>query len=80
MKQVMYIGPDIKGIVRKNQIFTFMPEDVINQACEINKLAKHLFVPMDNIVQKRKELFRQGTFLNLVYKKVENGRESNGRL
>ena len=80
MKQVMYIGPDIKGIVRKNQIFTYMPEDVINQACGINKLAKHLFVQMDDIVQKRKELRIQGTFLNLVYKKIENGRKSNDGL
>ncbi len=71
MKQVMYLGPDIKGIVRKNQIFAYYPENVIEQACEVSPLAKYLFVQMDNIVYSRNELRREGSFLNLSYKKLE---------
>ena len=80
MKQVMYLGPDIRGLVRKNQIFTYYPEDVIRRACEMNRLARHLFVSMENIVQKKEELRREGSFLNLVYKKIEKEEEKHGRL
>lgn len=71
MKQIMYIGPDIKGIVRKNQIFTYYPGDLIQRACVVSPLARHLFVPMDDIVQGRNELRREGSFLNLAYGKVK---------
>lgn len=80
MKQIMYLGPDIKGIVRKNQIFTYQPENVIEQACEVSTLAKYLFVPMDDIVQSKNELRRTDSFLNLAYKKVEKQEAENGRL
>lgn len=73
MKQVMYLGPDIKGIVRKNQIFAYYPEKVIEQACGVSPLAGKLFVPMDDIVCFRNELRREGSFLNLAYKKIEKG-------
>lgn len=71
MKQVMYIGPDIRGIVRKNQIFTYQPEEIIEQAAAIYGPAKYLFVPMDDIVKKKEELRRQGSFLNTVYRQLE---------
>lgn len=71
MIQIMYIGPDIRGVVRKNQIFTYQPEEVINQASAIDGLAKHLFVPMDDIVGKKNELRRQGSFLNVAYRQLE---------
>ena len=67
----MYLGPDLKGIVRHNQIFTYKPDEVIEKACEQNKLAKHLFVQMENIVENKKELRRLGSFMSIAYKKVE---------
>lgn len=67
----MYLGPDLKGIVRHNQIFTYKPDEVIEKACEQNKLAKHLFVQMENIVENKKELRRLGSFLSIAYKKIE---------
>lgn len=66
----MYIGPDLKGIVRRNQIFTYHPDRVIDEACVVNPLAKHLFVDMRDIVEKKRELSRQGSFLNLSYQKL----------
>lgn len=78
---VMYLGPDLKGIVRHNQIFTYHPEKVIEQAGMVCGLAKHLFVEMDNIVIQKNELRRSGSFLNLTYQKIEkaerNRREMN---
>lgn len=74
----MYLGPDLKGIVRRNQIFTYHPEKVIGQACEVCGVAKRLFVPMDNIVSCRNELRRPGSFLSLSYQKTEKA-EKNRR-
>ena len=70
----MYLGPELKGIVRHNQIFTYKPDEVITKACEQNPLAKHLFAPMDNIVQSKNELRRPGSFLSIAYEKVEKTR------
>lgn len=28
MNQIMYIGPDVKGVVKRNQIFTYDPKEV----------------------------------------------------
>lgn len=69
---IMYLGPNLKGIVRHNQIFTYRPDKVIEQACEISPLARHLFVSMDNIVSCKNELNRPGSFLNLANQKVKN--------
>jgi hypothetical protein len=77
----MYLGPDLKGIVRKNQIFTYHPDRVIEEACGVSPLARHLFVEMENIVEVKKELRREGSFYNLTYlklQKTEGGR--HGRL
>lgn len=80
MKQIMYLGPNLKGIVRHNQIFTYHPGEVIAQACEISPLAKHLFVNMDDIVTSKNELRKQGSFLNLTYQKVRKQEVDHGRL
>lgn len=70
----MYIGPDLKGIVRHNQVFTYKPDEVIRKACEQNKLTKHLFIQMENIVESKNELRRPGSFLSIAYEKVEKTR------
>lgn len=75
---VMYLGPDLKGIVRHNQIFTYHPEKVIKQAGMVCGLAKHLFVQMDNIVTIKSDLRRSGSFLNVTYQKIEKA-ERNRR-
>lgn len=75
---VMYLGPDLKGIVRHNQVFTYQPEEVICRASGVCNLASHLFVPMENIVAQKKELGRQGSFLDLAYQKIEKA-EKNRR-
>ena len=72
MKQVMYIGPDIKGIVKKNEIFTYFPMAVVEQVERIYSPARELFVSMDDIVSKRNERDRAGSALNLIYKIVKN--------
>jgi hypothetical protein len=70
----MYIGPDLKGIAHRNQVYTYHPVEVIERACGVNPLARHLFVGMDNIVEAKKELRRPGSFLHITYKKIEQTR------
>lgn len=77
---VMYLGPNLKGIVRRNQIFTYHPDEVIEEAYERNPLTKYLFINMDDVVTTKKELRREGSFLNLTYKKIFKQEVENGRL
>ncbi len=76
---IMYLGPDLKGIVRQNQIFAYFPEKVMERACEVSPLARALFVSMEDIVQSKKELRREGSFLCLAYRKVKK-EVDHGRL
>lgn len=78
--RIMYLGPNLKGIVRHNQIFTYHPEEVIEEACAVSPLAKHLFVTMDDIVTSKNELRKEGSFLNLAYQKVRKQEVDHGRL
>lgn len=77
MRQVMYIGPDIKGIVRKNDVYTYVPEAVIEQVAAVYDPARQLFIPMDNIVEEKKSLSRTGSALNLIYSTLE--KKTGGR-
>lgn len=70
MNQTIYIGPDIRGVVARNQIFTYRPEAVIAKASVVEPLAKYLFVPMDDIVNKKRELDRRGSLLNKAYQNI----------
>lgn len=72
MRQIMYIGPDIKGIVRKNEIFTYAPREIIILAGRVYGPAMELFVPMDRIVEKKQEINRPGSTLALIYQITEN--------
>lgn len=71
MSQVMYIGPDVKSVVAKNQMFTYDPEKCKEKVAEIYKPAKELFVDVEELAEKRNELKREGSYLNLIYKNFE---------
>ena len=63
MKQIVYIGPTIRGVVKKNQIFTYEPERIKKAAKKVSVYTGYLFVKMDDIVSKRDELRKTGTLL-----------------
>ncbi len=68
----MYIGPDIKGVVKKNEVFTYYPVAIMEQAQQIYGPVRELFVSMDDIVEKRRERDRTGSALNLIYQIVKS--------
>ena len=71
MKQIVYIGPTIRGLVKKNQIFTYDPKEIREKAEKVSKYTGYMFVRMDDIVSKRNELRTKGTLLNISYEKVK---------
>lgn len=67
----MYIGPDVKGVVSKNQIFTFDPEDKEKEVEKIYAPAVKFFVDIKDITAKRNELRKEGSYLELLYRNFE---------
>ncbi len=75
MKQIVYIGPTLRGLVKKNQIFTYYPKEIVEKAEKVSVYTKYLFIRMDDIVEKRNELREQGTLLNISFKTVQEEAE-----
>lgn len=72
MKQTtIYIGPDIKGVVKKNEVFDYRPQKIVDQARRAYGPSENLFVPISKIVEKKAELRTQGSALALIYKNTE---------
>ncbi|MBQ6577473.1 MAG: hypothetical protein IJL91_06970 [Bacteroidales bacterium] len=72
----MYLGPIIKGVTRKNQIFNYDPTEVKAKAIEICPAAKYLFVDLEDIATKKKELNTPGSLLALAYKQLEEAQST----
>ncbi len=70
MRNTIYLGPEIRGVVRRNQMFLDTPSEVIEKAKEICEQAKYLFVKMDDILPAKKELKRENSFLDIAYKET----------
>lgn len=70
MENYMYLGPDIPGVVLRNQIFTYKPDAIIEEARGKCELAKYLFVPMTNIVKAKNDLREQGSIINAAFIKT----------
>lgn len=73
---VMYLGPEIRGVVRHKQVFSYDANDVITEACEKEPLSKYLFVDMKDIASKKRELEEPGSLMNVAFKKILHRRKS----
>ncbi len=67
MNQIMYIGPDVKGVVKRNQIFTYDPKEVKEKVKKMYEPAGGLFVKMEFAPVQRKSVCTEGTLLNITY-------------
>ena len=72
---IVYLGSEIRGVVRHNQVFSYDAEDVISAATEREPLSKYLFVDMNDIANKRKELKEPGSLMNLAFQKIKKQEE-----
>lgn len=67
----MYLGPAIKGVTRRNQIFNYDPTEIKAAAEGISPSAKYLFVDLEDIATKKNELNTPGSLLALAYEELE---------
>ncbi len=71
MKQVMYIGPAIPGLVKKDTVFKDGLPGKIERAAENNKSFARLFVPVGKVFDAKKQLGTEGSVLAVSYVNVE---------
>lgn len=71
MGQVMYIGPVIPGLVKKDTVFKDGLPAKIEKAAEKNKNFARLFVPAGKVFDAKKQLGTEGSVLAVSYVNVE---------
>lgn len=71
MKQVMYIGPAIPGLVKKDTVFKDGLPEKIEKAAGDNKSFARLFVPVGKVFDAKKQLGTEGSVLAVSYAGVE---------
>lgn len=72
MKQSMYIGPTISGIVKNSTIFIGELPDRLNKLTEELPCIKNLIVPIDKLTKAKQALFEQGSVENVSYNNILN--------
>lgn len=76
MKQVMYIGPAIPGLVKKDTVFKDGLPEKIKKVAENNKNFARFFIPVGKIPVAKKQLGTEGSVLAVSYASVENDTDS----
>lgn len=70
MKQVMYMGPAIPGLVKKDTVFKDGLPAKIEKAAENNKNFARLFISVGKIPEAKKQLRMEGSVLAVSYENV----------
>ncbi len=71
MDQVMYIGPAVPGLVKKNAVFKGGLPELVKRQAEADRAFARLFVPVGKIFEAKKQLAREGSVLAVSYAEVE---------
>lgn len=70
MKQKIYLGPTVPGLIKQNVIFKDkLPKNIEERAKEDKSFAR-LLIPMDEAVNAKKELKVTGSALAVSYDEV----------
>lgn len=70
MRQRMYIGPTIPGIVKANTIYVGELPDKLDKLIEELPIVNNLVVPIDALTKAKKALSELGSVENVAYKQV----------
>lgn len=70
MTQTMYIGPTIRGLAKENVIYRDKIPDAVKSRAKEDKDFARLLVPMDDIMEARKEMDVTGSVLTAAYNNV----------
>ena len=71
MKQRMYLGPTVPGIVKENEIFKGELPERAEERARADKHFARLFVPMDKVMEARQGMQAEGSVLSIAYANVE---------
>ncbi|MFG6330036.1 MAG: hypothetical protein K1W06_11320 [Lachnospiraceae bacterium] len=71
MNQVMYIGPAVPGLVKKNTVFKDGPPEAVKRRAEADRAFARLFVPVGKIFEAKKQLAAKGSVLAVSYADTE---------
>ncbi len=69
-KQVMYMGPTIRGVVRNGAVFSGGIPKSLEKMAEKKPIIKNLIVPLSEIVQVKKDVDTEGTVAAVAYNRI----------
>jgi hypothetical protein len=70
---VVYCGPSIKGVAQQFTTYTNGLPKKLKQYSESNNSFKRLIVPINRLVETKKNILIQGTIENLSFNKIQKG-------
>lgn len=71
MKQKMYIGPTVPGLIRENVIFRDELPKAVSDRMEKDKCFKRLIIPMADVMDAEKQMEQEGSVLSVAYETVK---------
>ena len=75
MKQCMYIGPSISGVIKTSTIFIGELPARLNKLIEELPCVRNLIVPIDRLTRAKQALSEQGSVENVSYHQVLDYKE-----
>lgn len=70
MKQCMYIGPSISGVIKTSTIFIGELPARLNKLIEELPCVRNLIVPIDRLTRAKQALSGQGSVENVSYHQI----------
>ena len=69
-KQVMYMGPTIRGVAKSGAVFSGgIPKELEKLAAK-KPIINNLIVPLSKIVQVKKDIATEGSVAAVAYKRI----------
>lgn len=67
MKQKMYLGPTVPGLIKENVIFRDTLPERVSERMKSDKSFARLVVPMEKVMDARTQLDKEGSVLSVAY-------------
>lgn len=77
---VVYVGPDIPGVVKRYKVFNNGIPEKLSKKLEENPVFQSMVVPVEKLAQVNAELAKEGSALHVLYQKAvkSKGEMKNG--
>lgn len=67
---VIYVGPELRGVVKRYTVFNNGLPESLKEYIKDKPVFKALIVPVEKLAQTNAALERDGSALNVIYKKA----------